>query len=179
MDFTELLLTAARTTAVYFFMLAVVRLLGKREIGALGAFDLIVAFMLGEVVDEMVYGDVTLVQGFLVITVVAGGHFLNAWASYKNKHIQKFTEAAPRVLIENGQILREALAKERMSEDELYSQLRLQSIDDIQEVKCARLEPNGQVSILEQEWAKPLQKRDLTQLQQKRSQGNGRCIRPA
>lgn len=169
MDFNELFLTAVRATAVYFFVLLVVRLLGKREIGALSAIDLIVAFMLGEVVDEIVYGDVSLAQGFLVIAVVAGWHILNSWASYKSKRIEKLTEAEPRVLIEDGQILQAALAKERMNEDDLYSQLRLQSIGDLQEVKRATLEPSGHVSVLQQDWAKPLQKQDLQQLKQKNS----------
>ncbi len=52
MDTNELLFTALRATFVYFFLLLVVRVLGKREIGATSAFDLIVALILGEVVDE-------------------------------------------------------------------------------------------------------------------------------
>jgi uncharacterized membrane protein YcaP (DUF421 family) len=63
MDTSELLFTALRATFVYFFLLLVVRILGKREIGATSAFDLIVALILGEVVDEIIYGDVTLLQG--------------------------------------------------------------------------------------------------------------------
>jgi uncharacterized membrane protein YcaP (DUF421 family) len=154
-------MTALRAMAVYAFVLAVVRLLGKRSVGNLSAFDLIVALMLGEVVDEIVFGDVTLVKGFLAVAVIAFCHFVNAWASYRSKLVDWLTAGAPRVLVLNGKIQEDALARERMNEDELWSELRRQSIDDLKEVKKAILEPSGQVSVIQQDWAKPLQKGDL------------------
>jgi uncharacterized membrane protein YcaP (DUF421 family) len=67
MDATELLLTAARALAVYALLLAVIRVLGKREVGNFTAFDLLVALMLGEVVDEIIYGEVEFAQGAVAI----------------------------------------------------------------------------------------------------------------
>jgi len=61
MDIQGLLMTALRATVV-FFLLAVVRLLGKREVGGSTAFDFIVALMLGEVVDEIIYADVSILS---------------------------------------------------------------------------------------------------------------------
>ena len=163
MDPQELLLTAVRATLVYFFLLVVIRILGKRAVGATSAFDFMVALMLGEVVDEAIYGDVSLAQGAVAIGVVALWHFINAWASYKSKAIDRLTGASPTVMVENGQIKQEALAKERMNEDELHSELRMMSIDDIQEVKKGTLEPSGKISVIKQDWAEPIQKRDLRQ----------------
>jgi uncharacterized membrane protein YcaP (DUF421 family) len=160
-DINELLLTAIRTTLVYGFVLCIVRLMGKRSVGAISAFDLIVALMIGEVVDEIAYGDVSLVQGFLVIGIVAGWHILNAWASYKSKTIERLTEGQPAVLVKNGQIQRAALGRERMSDEDLRAQLRLLSVEDLQEVKQATLEPSGHISVLLEEWARPAQKSDL------------------
>jgi uncharacterized membrane protein YcaP (DUF421 family) len=162
-DWNELGLTAARATAVYAFMLLTLRLLGKRSVGNLTAFDLLVALMLGEVADEIIYADVTIPQGFLSIAVIAFLHFANSWGSYKSTLIDRLTGASPRVLVENGQIMRDALAAERMNEDELRSQLRLQSVEELNEIKYATLEPSGEVSVIKQEWAKELQKGDLRQ----------------
>jgi uncharacterized membrane protein YcaP (DUF421 family) len=161
MDIHDLLMTAGRVVLVYFFMLAVVRLLGKREVGNFTAFDLLAALMLGEVVDEIVFGDVTIIKGFTAVAVMAGLHYLNSWASYKSPLIDRITGAEPTVLIENGRIIPEALAGERMSKDELESQLRMQEVEDVSEIKKATLEPNGQLSVIKQEWAKELQKGDL------------------
>jgi uncharacterized membrane protein YcaP (DUF421 family) len=67
----ELLMTAARAFAVYVLMLIVIRALGTRTVGNFSAFDLLVALMLGEVVDEIIYGDVRFVQGTVAIVTIA------------------------------------------------------------------------------------------------------------
>lgn len=161
MDINELVLTAARASVLYFFLLFVVRILGKREVGNITAFDLIVAFMLGEVTDEIIFGDVSMTKGFLAIGVVAAWHIANSWASYRSRFIERLTGSEATPLIEHGQINRKGLAKERMSEDEVMAALRLQGIDDIAQVKKAMLESNGQVSVIREDWAEPIQKRDL------------------
>jgi uncharacterized membrane protein YcaP (DUF421 family) len=146
---------------VYFFLLVIVRLMGKREVGATSAFDFIVALILGEVVDEIIYGDVTLLQGVVAIVVVTIWHLVNSWASYKSTFIDKLTGASPTVVIRNGQIQRKNLAKERLNEEELFSELRMMGVDDPKEVKQATLEPNGKISVLKEDWAKPVRYQDL------------------
>jgi uncharacterized membrane protein YcaP (DUF421 family) len=160
-DWTELMYTALRASFVYFFLLLVVRILGKREIGNTSAFDLIVALILGEVVDEIIYGDVTIWQGIVAIGVVAIWHLVNSWASFKSQTIDKITGAPPTVIVKNGQIQHKNLAKERLNENELWSELRMMGVDDIKEVKQATLEPSGKISVVQEEWAKPVQRQDL------------------
>lgn len=161
MDPQDLLLTALRASLIYFFLLFVIRLLGKRSVGPTSAFDLLVALMLGEVVDEAIFGDVSMPKALLAISVIAIWHFINAYASYKSKTVEKITSGVPTVLVKNGKIQQDALAKERMNENEVYSELRLMEVDDIKEVKKATLEPNGQVSVIKEEWAETVQKGDL------------------
>jgi uncharacterized membrane protein YcaP (DUF421 family) len=168
MDTTELIFTALRASFVYLFLLLVVRVLGKREIGATSAFDLVVALILGEVVDEIIYGDVTILQGMIAIVVVAIWHLVNSWASFKSELIDKITGAPPTVMVKNGQLQRKNLARERLNEEELFSELRLMGVDDVKEVKQATLEPNGTVSVLLEDWAKPVQRQDLTATDAKR-----------
>jgi uncharacterized membrane protein YcaP (DUF421 family) len=177
-DTSELLYTALRASFVYFFLLLIIRVLGKREIGNTSAFDLIVALILGEVVDEIIYGDVTILQGVVAIMVVAVWHLVNSWASFKSDVIDKITGAPPTVMVKNGQIQRKNLAKERINEEELFSELRMMGVEEVEEVKQATLEPNGKVSVLLEEWAKPVQRQDLTELkpkgQKKKAQRNGK-----
>lgn len=169
MDINELLLIALRATFVYFYLLIIIRILGKREVGASSAFDLLVALMLGDVVDEVIYGDVTIMQGAVAMAVIGVWHLVNAIVSYKSKVIDNLTGAPPTVLVKGGRIQHKALAKERLNEDELWSELRLNNVDDIKEVKQATLEPNGQVSVLLEDWAKPAQKQDVPQLKQSKA----------
>lgn len=163
MDLNELMLTALRATFVYFYLLVLIRIMGKREIGASSAFDLLVALMLGDVVDEVIYGDVTIAQGAVAMAIIAVWHLVNSFASFKSEIIDKLTGAPPTVLVKSGRIQHQALAKERLNEEELYSGLRLMEIDDIKEVKQATLEPNGEISVLKEDWAKTIQKQDLSE----------------
>jgi len=171
MDVNELLLTALRASFVYFFLLLVVRVLGKREIGATSAFDLSVALMLGEGVDEIIYADVTIIQGVTAILVVALWHLVNSWASYKSDFIDRLTGAPPTVMVKSGKIQRKNLAKERLNEEELFSELRLTGVDNLEEVKQATLEPNGTISVLLEDWAKPVQYNDLSRSKAKMQKG--------
>jgi uncharacterized membrane protein YcaP (DUF421 family) len=178
MDVNELLLTALRASFVYIFLLLVVRVLGKREIGNTSAFDLIVALILGEVVDEIIYGDVTILQGVVAIVVVAIWHLVNSWASFKSEFIDKLTGAPPTVMVKSGEIQRKNLAKERLNEEELFSELRMVGVAEIKEVKQATLEPNGTISVLLEEWAKPVQRQDLAVIkpkgQKRKAKANGK-----
>jgi uncharacterized membrane protein YcaP (DUF421 family) len=178
MDANELIFTALRASLVYFFLLLVVRVLGKREIGNTSAFDLIVALILGEVVDEIIYGDVTILQGVIAIVVVAIWHLVNSWASFKSEFIDKLTGAPPTVMVKSGEIQRKNLARERLNEDELFSELRMMGVEDVKEVKQATLEPNGTISVLLEEWAKPVQRQDLAEIkpkgQKRKAKANGK-----
>lgn len=161
MDWQELGMTAARGLLVYVAMLVIIRILGKRTVGNFTAFDLLVALMLGEVVDEIIYGDVTLAQGFVAIIVVAAAKYITAWLSYLNHGLNKLFEGTPRELVRDGELVRKGMRKELMNEEEVMAALRLQGISDMREVKRAVMEVDGIVSVIKQDWAEPLQKRDL------------------
>lgn len=160
MDPNELLLTAARGLAVYAFMLLVIRLLGKRTVGNFTAFDLLVALMLGEVVDEIIYGDVSMVEGGIVIAVIAAAKYVTNWLTY-NHGLNKVFEGVPTIVVKEGELQRTGLKSELMNEKEIMAALRLHGIDDMREVKLATLEVDGEVSILKEDWAETVQKKDL------------------
>jgi len=161
MDWQELGMTAARGVLVYVAMLVVIRLLGKRTVGNFTAFDLLVALMLGEVVDEIIYGDVTLLQGFTAILVVAAAKYLTAWLTCYSPGLNRILEGKPTELVKDGQLVRKGLRHELMNEKEVMAALRLQGIADMREVKLALMEVDGKVSVIRQEWAEPLQKSDV------------------
>lgn len=171
MDWQELGLTAVRGVLVYVVMLVVMRVLGKRTIGNFTAFDLLVALMLGELVDEIIYGDVSIAQGLTAILVVAGAKYATSWLTYLNHSINNLLEGTPTEIVKNGELVRRGLRQELMNELEVMSMLRQQGIGDVAEVKTAMLEVDGKVSVLKEDWAEPVQKRDLGR---KRSRKNAK-----
>ena len=161
MDPNELLLIAFRATIVYFAVLIVIRVLGKREVGSLTAFDLVVSLIIGEGVDEAIYGDVSLAKFLVLLVTIAVWEVVNSYTSYKSKRVAQLINSTPTVVIEHGKLKQAALAKERLNEDDLWSGLREQSVDRLDEVKQATIEPSGMISVILEEWARPLQKSDL------------------
>jgi len=161
MEPRELLMTGLRALAVFAFMLVVIRLLGKRTVGNFTAFDLLVALMLGEVVDEMIYGDVSMLQGAVAIVVVAAAKYGTSWLNYFDHGLNAILEGRPSPVIRHGVIQRKALRRELMNEKELMAALRLNEISDVREVKLATVESDGEVSVVLEDWAQPVRKADL------------------
>jgi uncharacterized membrane protein YcaP (DUF421 family) len=174
MDPHELLLTAARAAAVYAIMLLVLRFSGKRAIGNFSAFDLLVALMLGEVVDEIIYGDVDFLQGLVPIAIVTLLQVGSSWLSYWDHGWDRVLEGVPTIVVRNGELDHKGLRAERMNPKDLMAELRHSGIDDLREVRLATIENDGRVSVLKQDWAEELQKGDVTpELKKKREADTG------
>lgn len=161
MDATELLRTSGRAVAVYVLMLVVVRALGKRTVGNFSAFDLLVALMLGEVVDEIIYGDVRFIQGTVVIVTLAAVAYLDSVLSYGHRGMESLLEGKPTVVIKNGEFQRRGMRRERMSQGDLLGALRMQGVRDVREVRYAVVEHDGSVSVVPFDWAQPVIKADV------------------
>jgi uncharacterized membrane protein YcaP (DUF421 family) len=164
MDWQELAHTALRASLIYVFLLVVIRLLGKRTVGHSTAFDFMVALILGEIVDEPIYGDVPVAQALVAIAVIAAWHWTNSWLSYRSRWVDWLAGGQPRVVVRDGQIDRKAMAKELLNDDELWSMLRENGVERLEDVKQATLEPGGRLSVLKTDDARELRKGDLRTL---------------
>jgi uncharacterized membrane protein YcaP (DUF421 family) len=160
-DVRDLLLTATRAVAVYFLMLIVIRALGKRTVGNFAAFDLIVALMLGEVVDEIIFGDVSFLKGTVAVAVIAGAQATNSWLTWWGHGIDRVLEGTPTPIVRDGQLLEDGMRKERMNGKDVVAHLRGQGIQDLREVKLAVVEDDGSVSVLRRSWAEPVTRADF------------------
>jgi uncharacterized membrane protein YcaP (DUF421 family) len=161
MDPRELLLTAARTLAVYTVMLVVIRALGKRTVGNFAAFDLVVALMLGEVVDEIIYGDVSFAQGTVAIVVIAAAQWSNSWLSWWDHGFDKVLEGQPTVVLRDGRLDERGIRKELMNRKDVVAHLRQQGVRDLREVRLALVEDDGTISVLKRHWAEPARIADV------------------
>ena len=155
------MLTAARAAAVYVLMLIVIRALGKRTVGNFSAFDLLVALMLGEVVDEIIYGDVMFTQGAVAIVAIAALAYADSWLAFLHPSVEALIEGTPTIIVRNGRFERAGMRSERMTEHDVMAHLRSEGIHDMREVHLAVVELDGTVSILKHEWADPAQKADV------------------
>jgi uncharacterized membrane protein YcaP (DUF421 family) len=163
-DTHELLLTAGRAAGVYVLMLTVIRLLGKRTVGNFSAFDLLVALMLGEVVDEMIYGDVPFLQGTVAIVVIAALSYLDSWLVYYGHGFDTVLEGKPTVVIRDGELDHRGMRAERMNEEDVLGELRIFGLMEPSRVKEARIETDGEFSVVLKDEAEPIRRADLRKL---------------
>ena len=161
MELNELLLTAARAVAIYVLMLIVVRALGKRTVGNFSAFDLLVALMLGEVVDEIIYGDVRFIQGAVVMVTLGAFAYADSLLSYWDRGMQALLEGKPTLVVKNGEFHRPGMRQERMNEKDVLGSLRMQGVRDLRVVQYAVVEHDGTVSVVPFDWAMPVNKADV------------------
>lgn len=150
-----LLEVAFRTLVMYGYTLLAVRFLGKRGTGQLTAFDFIVVILLGSAAgDPMLYDDVPLLYGIIVISVVVLiERVINAFTN-RNTRMEEFIESTPTLLVRDGVIDIKALEAEEISHAELLMELRQNGIRSVGEVERAYIEPSGRVSIFKCEAGK-------------------------
>jgi uncharacterized membrane protein YcaP (DUF421 family) len=161
MDAQELLITAARALAVYGLLLLVVRALGRRTVGNFSAFDLIVALMLGEIVDEMIYADVRFIQGTVAIVTIGAITYADSWLSYWDHGLEAILEGKPTIVVKKGEFHKPGMRRERMNEKDVLAALRIQGVRDMREVEYALVEHDGTVSVVHYAWAEPVIKADI------------------
>jgi uncharacterized membrane protein YcaP (DUF421 family) len=147
-------------------MLIVIRALGKRTVGNFSAFDLIVALMLGEVVDEIIYGDVLFSQGAVAIVAIAALAYADSWLAYFDHGMEAVLEGKPTIVVRDGRFDRAGMRSERMSEKDVMAHLRQAGIHDMREVHLAIVEMDGAVSIMKHSWADPAQRADVVKEEQ-------------
>lgn len=143
---------ALRTAVMYLYTLAVVRVMGKRGLGQLSPFELVIIVALGSAVgDPMFYTDVPLIHGLLVITAVVALQRALVHLTERNQTLERMIESVPVLLVSDGRIVDAALDQEDLSEAELLMALRQNGIEYLGEVRRAYLEPSGQLSVFRAE----------------------------
>ncbi|HEX9081788.1 MAG TPA: YetF domain-containing protein [Holophagaceae bacterium] len=138
-----------RALLVYGFLLITLRLTGKRQVGQLAPFDLVLLLVLSNAVqNSMNAGDNTVGAGFvLVLTLLAVNGFVG-WLTWRNKRLETFFEGSPQILVHNGTVDERRLAAERMTRHELMAAVRQAGVTDLSEVRVAILETNGRINVI-------------------------------
>jgi uncharacterized membrane protein YcaP (DUF421 family) len=138
-----------RTAAVFFFIYFMTRIIGRRELGSLEPFDLILLVVIGDLVQQGVTQDDYSVTGaFIVISTIALLTVAVSYVHFRIRPLRRVMEGDPVVLIENGRPIERNLRRERLTLEELAESARLNSVESIEDVRLAVLETNGEISVI-------------------------------
>jgi uncharacterized membrane protein YcaP (DUF421 family) len=138
-----------RAAVVYVFLLVLLRLTGKRQVGQLAPFDLVLLLVLSNAVqNSMNAGDNSLVGGLISAATLVLLNFGVAIATWRSKRLETLIEGKPQILIHNGKLFEDVVAKAHLTHHEIQAALRLGGCTCVEEVHAAILENNGAISIV-------------------------------
>ena len=138
-----------RATAVFFFILVLVRVMGRRELSKMEPFDLIVLIVIGDLVQQGVtQQDYSVTGAVLAVGTIAVLAVFMSWLSFRFARVRPVLDGRPVVLVEKGSPIADNLRRERITLDELSAQARLSGIASLEKVQWAVLETGGQISFI-------------------------------
>ncbi|WP_408951963.1 DUF421 domain-containing protein [Lysobacter sp. Hz 25] len=138
-----------RACIVYFVLLAMIRLSGKRTMGQFTSFDMLLIVLLGNAVQNALLGTDTSVGGGLILAATL--MLLNWGVGYiasRNDRIERVLEGVPVVLARDGHVFRDVLRRELVSRADFDKAMRENDCAQIDDIAVAMLETNGHITIL-------------------------------
>lgn len=133
--------------AIYFTLIVCLRILGKREVGELSIFDLVVLLIIADIASLGVDNDDFIFPSYFCVAALVLFQKLLSILLLKVSFFRNLMDGSPVTIVMDGKLLINNMKKERYSLDDLVSQMRLEHVMDIDEIKLAILETNGTLSI--------------------------------
>lgn len=151
-----------RTLILFALVVLVMRLMGKRQIGELQPFELVVAIMISELAALPITDtEIPLLDGIIPILTLLFAQVGLAYISLKNNRARAIICGRPSILIEKGRIIESELRRLRINLNDLLEQLRVKNYANIADIDYAILETNGQMSVVPKETSRPLCVKDI------------------
>ncbi len=151
-----------RTIITYLLLVSAMRFMGKRQLGELELSELVITMLLSELASIPIADNtIPLTFSLIPIVILISLEVIISYLAIKNRKVKKLIGGSPSIIINKGRLCKNEMAKDRLSLDELMSQLRLKDISDISDVEYAILEENGQISVIPKIHAKTVTLSDL------------------
>jgi uncharacterized membrane protein YcaP (DUF421 family) len=157
-----MLVVFGRALILYILVVIVMRIMGKRQIGQLQPFELVIAIMISELAAvPMQNTGIPLVYGIIPILTLLTVQLLFSFLSIKSIRLRALICGKPAILIEKGRIRESTLRKEMYTLNDLLEQLRINNCPNVSDVEYAILETNGQLSVMPKSPKRPLTPGDM------------------
>ncbi len=138
-----------RAVVVYAFLIVLLRITGKRQVGQLAPFDLVLLLVLSNAVqNSMNAGDNSLTGGLVSAATLVGINFLVGYFTYRSKKLEALVEGRPEVLVHNGKVFEQVMARLQLTHHELMASIRQNGCACIDDVHLAVIENNGSISVV-------------------------------
>jgi|SRR5919204_4076064 uncharacterized membrane protein YcaP (DUF421 family) len=141
---------ALRATVLFFFVLLVTRVIGRRELSSLAPVDLILLMVISDAIQQgLTQSDYSVTGALIAVATIAALQVATSWLGFRFRPLRTVVEGQPIVVVENGKPIEKNLRRERLSLEELAEEARKQQVESLEDVKWAVLEPSGNISFIE------------------------------
>ncbi|HEV7287229.1 DUF421 domain-containing protein [Sphingomonas sp. R647] len=150
-----------RASVMFALLFGLLRLMGKRELGQMTPFELVMLVVLGDLIQQgITHNDFSLTGATLAIATFAFWATVLGWVSYRWPRAERAIEGEPRVLIRDGAWIEANMKRDRLTRRELESEMRLAGIACVRDVAWAILEPEGRISFIKRGDGEPAKAED-------------------
>lgn len=141
-----------RASAIFILLYVLLRLYGKRQLGQMTPFEFVALVVIGDFVQQAItHNDFSVTGGVLAVATFGFWSLVLGWISYRSDTMRRLLEGEPRILIREGRMLDKVLERDKVTEAEVLSEMRLAGIARVEEVEWGILEPSGKISFLKRD----------------------------
>jgi uncharacterized membrane protein YcaP (DUF421 family) len=141
-----------RATALYIFVVVLMRIIGRRELSTLSPVDLVLLIVLGDALQQgLTQDDYSITGAVIVVTTIGVLQVIASHLTFRSRRMKKLLEGEPIVLIEDGKLIERNLRRERLRPEDVAEEMRMEGIASFGDVRWAILESNGSFSFIKNE----------------------------
>jgi uncharacterized membrane protein YcaP (DUF421 family) len=141
--------TIIRGSLMYLSLFLLMRFVLKRESGSIGTADLLMVVVIADAAQNAMAGDYkSITDGVILVVTIMFWNYAIDWLSYHSPTMRRVLQPKPLLLVKNGRLYKQNMRKELITKEELIAELRENGVEDLSEVKEARIEEDGHVSVI-------------------------------
>jgi uncharacterized membrane protein YcaP (DUF421 family) len=141
--------TVIRVALIYIIIIALIRIIGKRELGQFSPLELVTLLLAPELVSQGIIGDdFSLTNAVIAVATLFGLVFLFSLGRYLSQTFESFVTGTPRILVSHGQLIEDNLNRERVDPQELFGEMHKSGLYRLDQVKWAILETDGKIAFV-------------------------------
>ncbi|MET7876063.1 DUF421 domain-containing protein [Micromonospora profundi] len=158
---TPVLEILVRGSVMYLALFTLLRVILKRESGTTGVTDLLVIVLLADAAQNGMSGGYnSITDGLLLVGVIIGWSYLLNAVAYRWQAAARLIRPSSLVLVRDGEVMRENMRRELITNEELHTLLRQQGVSDLADVREVRMEPDGRFSVTTRTPGRPRNRRN-------------------
>ena len=140
---------ALRAVFLYAFVVFLMRVMGRKELSSLSPIDLVLLVVLGDAIQQgLTQDDYSVTGAVIAVSTIAAVQVGISYLSFRSRHARRVLEGEPIVIVQDGKLIERNLRRERLTEDEIAEEMRIQQIASVEDVAWGIVETGGNMSFI-------------------------------